>query len=84
VKQHRVSSSNNKVDLQVSWVGSPQATWEPEANVIESAPDAVAEYWEKKGGRDKAIAAKAVSKKRGAGGRRGGRGGGAQKRARRS
>ena len=84
VKQHRVSSSTNKVDLQVSWVGSPQATWEPEANVIESAPDAVAEYWEKKGGRDKVIATKSNSKKRGPGGRRGGRGGGAQKRARRS
>ena len=72
VKNHRVSAGGKKVDLQVSWVGSPQATWEPEASVVDSAPAAVIEYWESKGGRDKVISS-ANTKKRGA--TRGGRGG---------
>ncbi|GKT68696.1 chromo domain-containing protein [Colletotrichum tofieldiae] len=39
------------VYLQVAWVGSPDKTWEPEANIRKTAGELVENYWRSVGGR---------------------------------
>jgi hypothetical protein len=53
--------------LEVQWVGYPKTkdhtSFEPEARLKNIAPELLAEYWEKKGGRAKFLAARGRAKK---------------------
>lgn len=67
VRTHRVARSG-RVDLSVSWVGSPELNWEREERVEDIAPEVLQEYWEEKGGRENCLGPR---KRKGGGAKKG-------------
>lgn len=60
IKTHRVAGG--RVSMLVSWVGSGDNNWEPEAKLEEVAPEVLAEYWDAKGGRESCVGAAGKTK----------------------
>ncbi|KAF6787048.1 putative chromo domain-containing protein [Colletotrichum sojae] len=66
VEKHK-QEANGSVKLCVSWVGSPERSWEPEGQVLQYARQHVDDYWTANGGRPKHIKHTVVPVKRGRG-----------------
>ncbi|KAF6815369.1 putative chromo domain-containing protein [Colletotrichum musicola] len=54
VEKHK-QEANGSVKLCVSWVGSPERSWEPEGQVLQYARQHVDDYWTANSGRPKNI-----------------------------
>ncbi|GKT52048.1 uncharacterized protein ColSpa_12229 [Colletotrichum spaethianum] len=59
VEKHKQTSHGN-VCLYISWIGSPERSWEPESRMMRVARAIVEDYWIAKGGRDKVMKSVAV------------------------
>ncbi|GKT61093.1 chromo domain-containing protein [Colletotrichum tofieldiae] len=61
VVSHR-TKPDDTVYLQVAWIGSPDTSWEPEANIQKVASKLVENYWRSVGGRSGAMKRPAEAK----------------------
>jgi hypothetical protein len=57
IEDYRISRTTGKVELQITWIGSDERSWELEDDVAVHAEEHVVDYWGGLGGRDSGVAA---------------------------